>query len=85
MFEILCEVCRTESIQLDYEKNSVYGLAYIKGIDSIYEYDHGDLSGWMYRVNGELPNIGCGYFKVKDGDNVEILYSTNIGRDLGDD
>lgn len=85
VFEILCEVCRTESIQLDYEKNSVYGLAYIKGIDSIYEYDHGDLSGWMYRVNGELPNIGCGYFKVKDGDTVEILYSTNIGRDLGDD
>jgi len=85
VFEILCEVCRTESIQLDYEKNSVYGLAYIKGINSIYEYDHGDLSGWMYRVNGELPNIGCGYFKVKDGDTVEILYSTNIGRDLGDD
>ena len=85
VFEILSEVCRTENIQLDYEKNSVYGLAYIKGINSIYEYDHGDLSGWMYRVNGELPNIGCGYYKVKDGDTVEILYSTNIGRDLGDD
>ena len=85
VFEILCEVCRLNNIQLDYEKNSVYGLAYIKGINSIYEYDHGDLSGWMYRVNGELPNIGCGYYKVKDGDVVEILYSTNIGRDLTDD
>lgn len=85
VFEILSEVCRTENIQLDYEKNSVYGLAYIKGINSIYEYDHGDLSGWMYRVNGELPNIGCGYYKVSEGDVVEILYSTNIGRDLTDD
>jgi hypothetical protein len=85
VFEILSEVCRTENIQLDYENNSVYGLAYIKGINSIYEYDHGDLSGWMYRVNGELPNIGCGYYKVSEGDVVEILYSTNIGRDLTDD
>ena len=84
VFEILKEVCRTEGIQLDYENNSVYGLAYIKGINSIYEYDHGDLSGWMYRVNGVLPGIGCGYYKIEDGDRVEILYSTNIGRDLDD-
>lgn len=84
VFEILREVCRTENIQLDYENNSVYGLAYIKGINSIYEYDHGDLSGWMYRVNGVLPGIGCGYYKIEDGDRVEILYSTNIGRDLDD-
>ena len=84
VFEILREVCRTENIQLDYENNSVYGLAYIKGINSIYEYDHGDLSGWMYRVNGELPGIGLGYYKVNEGDVVEILYSKNIGRDLDD-
>ncbi len=84
VFEILKEVCRTENIQLDYEKSSAYGLAYIKGINSIYEYDHGDLSGWMYRVNGEMPNIGVGYYKVEEGDIVEILYSTNIGRDLND-
>ncbi len=84
VFDILREVCRTNNIQLDYENNSVYGLAYIKGINSIYEYDHGDLSGWMYRVNGELPGIGLGYYKVNEGDVVEILYSTNIGRDLDD-
>ncbi len=84
VFDVLSEVCRTENIQLDYESSSVYGLAYIKGIDSIYEYDHGELSGWMYRVNGEMPNIGVGYYKVKEGDKVEILYSTNIGRDLDD-
>ncbi len=84
VFDVLSEICRTEHIQFDYESSSVYGLAYIKGINSIYEYDHGDLSGWMYRVNGEMPNIGVGYYKLKDGDNVEILYSTNIGRDLDD-
>lgn len=85
VFDVLKEVCRTEGIQLDYESNSVYGLAYIKGIDSIYEFEHGNLSGWMYRVNGITPGIGCGYYKVKNGDKVEILYSTNIGRDFADD
>ncbi|MBR1649909.1 MAG: DUF4430 domain-containing protein [Lachnospiraceae bacterium] len=82
VFDVLKEVCRLENIQFDYEKNSVYGLAYIKGINSVYEYEHGDLSGWMYRVNGEMPNIGVGYYKLSDGDKVEILYSKNIGRDL---
>ncbi|MCR4618334.1 MAG: DUF4430 domain-containing protein [Lachnospiraceae bacterium] len=84
VFDVLKEVCRIENIQLDYEKNSVYGLAYVKGIDSIYEYENGDLSGWMYRVNGEMPNIGLGYYTLSAGDKVEILYSTNIGRDLND-
>lgn len=82
VFDVLSEVCRLGKIQLDYEKNSVYGLAYIKGINSVYEYEYGDLSGWMYRVNGEMPNIGVGYYKLKSGDKVEILYSKNIGRDL---
>ena len=31
---------------------------------------------------GEMPNIGVGYYKLSEGDKVEILYSKNIGRDL---
>lgn len=85
VFDILTEICRLNDIQLDYESNSVYGTAYIKGINSLYEYDHGDLSGWMYRVNGEFPSVGCGYYTLSEGDRVEWLYTTNIGRDLEDD
>lgn len=81
-FDVLAEICRLNDIQIDYESNSVYGTAYIKGINSLYEFDHGDLSGWMYRVNGDFPSVGCGYYTLKEGDNIEWLYTTDIGRDL---
>lgn len=82
VFEVLKEICRCQDIQFDYESNGTYGLAYIKGIDSLYEFDYGDLSGWMYRVNNEFPSVGCGYYKLSAGDKVEWLYTTNLGRDL---
>lgn len=84
-FDVLYEICRTNNIQLDYESNSVYGTAYVKGINSLYEFDNGDLSGWMYRINGEFPSVGCGYYTLTEGDYVEWLYTTNIGRDLEND
>lgn len=82
VFELLSEVCRINGIQLDYDSSTIYGTAYIKSIDSLYEFDYGDLSGWMYRVNGEFPSVGCGGYTLKDGDMVEWLYTTNIGEDL---
>ena len=85
VFDVLREVCRLNGIQLDYESNSIYGTAYIKGINSLYENDYGDLSGWMYRVNGDFPSVGCGYLVLSDGDCVEWLYTTNLGEDLKND
>ncbi len=57
-------------------------LAYISGIQDIYELDYGDLSGWMYFVNGESPSVGCGEYAVSDGDLIEWRYSREIGNDL---
>ena len=82
VFDILSEVCRLNGIQLDYEDNPAHGMQYIKGIASLYEFDNGDLSGWMYRVNGEFPSVGCGSYKLQDGDIVEWLYTCELGRDL---
>ena len=38
---------------------------------------HGDLSGWVYTVNGISANVGCGSYYLKDGDVVEWLYTTD--------
>ena len=38
----------------------------------------------MYRVNGVVPNYGCGQYTLKDGDRVEWLYTCNLGQDVGD-
>lgn len=50
---------------------------YVSGIDGLKEFDHGPSSGWMYKVNGTLPNIGAGAYRLKAGDQV-IWYYVNI-------
>ena len=64
---------------IPFEHNSSY---YISGIDNLYEFQFGDLSGWMYLVNGETPSVGCGEYKLSDGDTVQWLYTCDIGNDL---
>lgn len=56
--------------------------AYVEGINNIYEFSCGKLSGWMYEVNGEYPNVGCSDYKVKDKDVIEWHYTCNLGEDL---
>lgn len=80
VFDILVEAAKKHSIQLDYSGAS--GTVYISGINYIYEFDFGDLSGWMYLVNGEKPSVGCDGYVLSDGDNIEWLYSCEMGNDL---
>ena len=43
----------------------------------------GELSGWMYRVDGWFPNYGCSRYQLQDGDVVEWLYTCDLGADIG--
>ena len=49
----------------------------------MYEFDCGQYSGWMYRVNGWYPNYGCSSYDVEDGDNIEWKYTCDLGVDIG--
>lgn len=85
VFSILSRAARHEKIQLEYqgaEENS-YGTVYIQGIHHLYEFSCGPLSGWMYRVNGEFPSKGCSEYQLKNGDQIEWVYTCNLGQDVG--
>lgn len=85
VFDILDRAVRYNKIQMEYqgaEKNS-FGSVYIQGINYLYEFSCGPLSGWMYRVDGEFPGYGCSKYKLKDGQNIEWIYTCNLGADLG--
>ena len=69
---------------LPFDNRGAQGSAYIAAINYLYEFDYGELSGWMYRVNGVLPEVGCQSYYLSDGDEIEWLYTTNIGKDLSD-
>lgn len=64
-------------------KTPVFNSAYIEGIANIYELDCGELSGWMYSVNGSFPNYGCSKYTLTNNDKIEWVYTCNLGIDVG--
>lgn len=52
---------------------------YIKSIGGLAEKDCGAQSGWLYKVNGELPNVSCKYYTLQAGDSVELVYTCKKG------
>lgn len=82
VFDILLRETKKNKIHLEFEGTTVYDSVYIEGIANIYEFDAGDLSGWLYRVNGKIPSVGCSLYKPENGDKIEFVYSCNMGMDL---
>jgi len=86
VFDILNEAAQTYGIHVENKGSSgnAHGMVYIAGINYIYEYDFGDLSGWVYHVNGITPSRSCGEYELSDGDRIEWLYTCEIGHDLNE-
>lgn len=82
-FDALTAAARAEKVRVDYTGSS-YGV-YVSGIGYIYEFGFGSLSGWMYRVNGEFPNVSAGNYVLSEGDAVEFVYTCDLGADVGDE
>ena len=74
-FDVLKRELKNNKIHLDFTMPSGFDTAYIKGIGNIYEFDCGDMSGWMYTVNNEAQDVGCSQYLLKDGDVVEWSYA----------
>ena len=85
VFDVLQRVCKENNIHLESSWTPVYNSAYIEGINNLYEFDCGELSGWMFRVNGWYPNYGCSRYQLVDGEVVEWRYTCDHGRDVGCD
>ncbi len=82
-FEILRKICREKGIHMEFSTIPLTGGAYIEGIANLYEFDCGNLSGWMFSINGEFPSVGCSDVKVSSGDKLAFLYTCNMGDDIG--
>ena len=83
VFNVLQRTCKQQKIHMEFEDTPMYNSAYIEGIHNLYEFDVGELSGWMYRVNGWFPNYGCSRYQLQDGDTVEWVYTCDLGEDVG--
>ncbi len=76
VYNILTQAAKQFGIQLQANGDYIAGIAYL------YEFDYGDLSGWIYHVNGESPFVMCSDYKLHDGDVIEWLYTLELGNDL---
>ncbi|MEE0867022.1 MAG: DUF4430 domain-containing protein [Clostridia bacterium] len=83
VFNVLVREMKRNKIHMKFENTPVYNSAYIEGIGNLYEFDCGELSGWMYKVNGWFPNYGCSRYQLKEGDKVEWVYTCDLGADVG--
>ena len=77
VYDILTQAARKYNIQMQADAGG-----YISGIGYLYEYDYGDLSGWIYHVNDDTPFMMCSEYKLSDGDKIEWLYTCDLGNDL---
>ena len=60
---------------LDAQANMGGGV-YVAMVNGLREFDEGDMSGWMYLVNGAYPNLGLSQWALDDGDVIVLRYVT---------
>lgn len=83
VFNVLQRTCKQLGIHMEYANTPIYNSSFIKGIHNLYEFDAGELAGWMYEVNGWFPNYGCSRYQLKDGDVIDWVYTCDQGYDVG--
>lgn len=84
VFDVLKKACELAGLQLEYSWTPMYNSYYIEGINHLYEFDCGNESGWMYKVNGWFPNYGCSAYPLKNGDVIVWTYTCKgLGADVG--
>ena len=84
VFDVLKRICDARGIQIEYSYTLLYGSYYVEGINNLREFDCGQQSGWMYKVNGWFPNYGCSKYILDDGDEIVWCYTCKgLGTDVG--
>ncbi len=83
VFSILDRAVRHNKIHMECIYTEQFGSIYVQGINQLYEFSCGELSGWIYKVNDYIPNYGCSKYVLKDKDEIVWCYTCDLGQDVG--
>ena len=61
-------------LTLDMDSKYVYLRAIVKDGVSLGQFDRGPNSGWMYKVDGKMPMVGMGEYKLTGGEKILLYY-----------
>ncbi|MGN0714557.1 MAG: DUF4430 domain-containing protein, partial [Anaerovoracaceae bacterium] len=81
--ETAYSILENSGLRIESRYEPMYESVYVSAIEGLAEFDKGAGSGWMYRVNGVYPDYGCSAYRLKAGDYVEWLYTSDLGNDIG--
>jgi hypothetical protein len=86
VFQLLQVAASEGDFDFEYEDADGDGHdVYVKSIDGLAEFDKGPESGWLYRVNGEGPQAPVDRYLLEPNDEVEFLYTSDLGEtEIGD-
>jgi hypothetical protein len=79
VLDVLLKVSKKKNILVEHSGSGA--MAYIEGIDNIYEFDYGPKSGWNFKRNGTTISKSSGLVKVKKEDVIEWIYSEDFTED----
>ena len=82
VFNVLQRETKKHKIHFEFSSTPVFNSMYVEGIANLYEFDCGELSGWTYKVNGKSPGISSSDIMLRPGDNIEWLYTCDLGKDV---
>lgn len=75
-FDALIAAARRNEVSVEHTASPM-GV-YVAGIGTLYEFDYGSESGWLYSVNGELPACALSSYTVSQGDVIALTYTTHL-------
>lgn len=81
-FDVMLREMQENGIHMEYQNTPGIGAVYLEGIANLYEFDCGELSGWMYLINDKILSVSCSKYVIKDGDKIEFRYTCDMGNDF---
>ena len=83
VFDVLRQL-RDESV-LSFVHKGGYVQSITCGGKTLAELDEGKNSGWLYTVNGELPDVYMSAYGLKNGDSVRVYFTKDYTKEPGAD
>lgn len=69
--------------QITFQTGGPCNDVYITSIGGLSQQANGPLSGWLYKVNDIFVDGSPATYKVKPGDRITWVYTTDLGKDVG--
>ncbi len=82
-WDVMSRECKARGINVQSSYTPLYNSVYMQGINHIGEFDCGATAGWVYEVDGWIPNYSSSRYVMVEGEYLRWRYScTGFGSDL---